>query len=72
MHHYWKTEYLPELSPEFVEVFRDRAVQATSPLSYSVIFHVGGALNERTQPMTAPSAIATRSSSADSPPSGRT
>jgi FAD/FMN-containing dehydrogenase len=47
MHQYWKTEYLPELSREFVEVFRDRAVQATSPLSYSVIFHVGGALNER-------------------------
>jgi FAD/FMN-containing dehydrogenase len=47
MHQYWKTEYLPALSPEYLDVFRDRALRATSPLSYSVIFHVGGALNER-------------------------
>jgi FAD/FMN-containing dehydrogenase len=47
MHQYWKTEYLPTLTPEYIDVFLDRALQATSPLSYSVIFHVGGALNER-------------------------
>jgi FAD/FMN-containing dehydrogenase len=48
LHQYWKTEYLSELSTEYLDVFRDVALEATSPLSYSVIFHIGGALNERT------------------------
>jgi hypothetical protein len=46
LHHYWKTEYLPGLSREYLNTFRNSALKATSPLSYSVIFHVGGALNE--------------------------
>ncbi len=46
LHQYWKTEYLADLSTEYLETFRESAVKATSPLSYSVIFHVGGALNE--------------------------
>lgn len=44
---YWKAEYLPRLSSEYLTTFRDAALQLTSPLSYSVIFHIGGALNER-------------------------
>jgi FAD/FMN-containing dehydrogenase len=47
LHQYWKTEYLPGLSREYLDTFRDAALRATSPLSYSVIFHIGGALNER-------------------------
>jgi FAD/FMN-containing dehydrogenase len=47
LHQYWKPEYLPGLSSEYLETFRNAALKATSPLSYSVIFHVGGALNER-------------------------
>ncbi len=47
MHQYWKTEYLAHLSTEYLDAFRDGALQAASPLSYAVIFHVGGALNER-------------------------
>jgi FAD/FMN-containing dehydrogenase len=47
MHQYWKTEYLPGLSAEYLDAFCEHALQAASPLSYSVIFHVGGALNER-------------------------
>jgi FAD/FMN-containing dehydrogenase len=43
---YWKTEYLPRLSEDYCRTFVDRALKLTSPLSYSVIFHVGGALNE--------------------------
>ena len=43
---YWKTEYLPELSSEFLNAFREGALEVTSPLSQSVIFHLGGALNE--------------------------
>jgi hypothetical protein len=44
---YWKAEYLPALESSYLDVFRDAASKATSWFSYSVIFHVGGALNER-------------------------
>jgi len=46
LHQYWKAEYLPGLSSEYLNTFRDGALKVTSPLSYSVIFHIGGALNE--------------------------
>lgn len=46
-HYYWKTEFLSGLSSEFLDTFRDSALRVTSPLSYSIIFHLGGALNER-------------------------
>ncbi len=47
LHYYWKTEFLPGLSPEFLTAFRTGALEVTSPLSESVLFHIGGALNER-------------------------
>ncbi len=47
LHRYWKTEFLPGLSREFLDTFGDGALRVTSPLSQSVIFHLGGALNER-------------------------
>jgi FAD/FMN-containing dehydrogenase len=47
LHRYWKTEFLPGLSPQFLTAFRDGALRVTSPLSQSVLFHLGGALNER-------------------------
>ncbi len=46
-HYYWKTEYLADLSAPFLDTFRDQALQVTSPMSQSLLFHVGGALNER-------------------------
>jgi hypothetical protein len=46
LHQYWKAEYLPGLSDEYLETFIESALKATSPLSYSVIFHIGGALND--------------------------
>lgn len=46
LHQYWKTEFLPGLSKEYLQAFLDGALKATSPLSYSVIFHIGGAINE--------------------------
>jgi FAD/FMN-containing dehydrogenase len=46
LNEYWKAEYLPALESEYLDVFREAALKATSPLSYSVIFHIGGALNE--------------------------
>ena len=47
LHRYWKTEFLPGLSSDYLDSFRDGALEVTSPLSQSVIFHLGGALNER-------------------------
>jgi FAD/FMN-containing dehydrogenase len=46
LHQYWKAEYLPGLSSEYLDAFRNGAMKVTSPLSYSVIFHIGGALND--------------------------
>ncbi len=47
LHQYWKAEYLSGLSSEYLDTFRDGALKATSPLSFSVIFHLAGALNDR-------------------------
>jgi FAD/FMN-containing dehydrogenase len=47
LHRYWKTWFLPGLSSEFLDAFRDGALQVTSPLSQSIIFHLAGALNDR-------------------------
>jgi hypothetical protein len=46
LHRYWKAEFLPGLSSEFLDAFRSHALRVTSPLSQSIIFHVAGALNE--------------------------
>jgi FAD/FMN-containing dehydrogenase len=47
LHRYWKAEFLPGLSSEFLDAFRSSALNVTSPLSQSVIFHLAGALNDR-------------------------
>jgi FAD/FMN-containing dehydrogenase len=47
LHRYWKAEFLPGLSSEFLDAFRGHALRVTSPLSQSIIFHVAGALNDR-------------------------
>jgi len=47
LHRYWKTWFLPGLSSEFLDAFRSSALQVTSPLSQSIIFHLAGALNDR-------------------------
>jgi FAD/FMN-containing dehydrogenase len=46
LHRYWKSEFLPGLSSEFLDAFRSSALRVTSPLSQSIIFHVAGALND--------------------------
>jgi hypothetical protein len=46
LHYYWKAEYLSSLSGGFLDAFASSALPVTSPLSESVIFHVGGAVNE--------------------------
>ena len=47
LHYYWKTEFIPGLSKDFLRTFAEHALRMTGPLSNSVIFHIGGALNER-------------------------
>jgi FAD/FMN-containing dehydrogenase len=47
LHRYWKAEFLPGLSSEFLDTFRSSALRVTSPLSQSVLFHLAGALNDR-------------------------
>jgi hypothetical protein len=47
LHQYWKTEFLPDLPGDYLDTFRDAAMRVASPLSFSVIFHLAGALNER-------------------------
>jgi FAD/FMN-containing dehydrogenase len=47
LHRYWKAEFLPGLSSEFLDAFRSSALRVTSPMSQSIIFHVAGALNDR-------------------------
>ncbi len=46
LHQYWKSEFLPDLPGEYLDTFRDAALRVASPLSFSIVFHVAGALNE--------------------------
>lgn len=47
LNYYWKTEFFSGLSDAFLEEFRTRALGLTSPMSQSILFHLGGALSER-------------------------
>ncbi|MCX5006688.1 FAD-binding oxidoreductase [Streptomyces sp. NBC_00638] len=46
LNQYWKAEFLPGLPGGYLPTFRDAALEVASPLSFSVIFHLAGALNE--------------------------
>ena len=46
-HYYWKTEFVADLSDGYLDAFRAGGLAVTSPMSQSIIFHIGGALNER-------------------------
>lgn len=46
LNQYWKAEFLPGLPGAYLPTFRDAALEVASPLSFSVIFHLAGALNE--------------------------
>lgn len=47
LNQYWKTEYLSRLDDGYARTFREAALEVASPHSFSVIFHIAGALNER-------------------------
>lgn len=46
MNQYWKAEFLPDLPGEYLPTFRDAAMRVASPMSFSIIFHLAGAVNE--------------------------
>ncbi len=43
-HYYWKSTNLAGLSDDAISVIADRAYAASSPRSYTVMFHMGGAV----------------------------
>jgi FAD/FMN-containing dehydrogenase len=44
-HYYWKSQELPELSDGATDVLVEHSMRITSPLSYTVIFQLGGAVS---------------------------
>jgi FAD/FMN-containing dehydrogenase len=52
LHYYWKSEYVAALDDDVVDVLLDHAWASRSPDSYTVVFHLGGAV-ARTDPATA-------------------
>lgn len=44
MHYYWKNEFLPDLSDELLDAYRQHGAAIASPISQAVIFQLGGAL----------------------------
>ena len=46
-HYYWKTEHMPALADGFLDAFRRGALRVPTVCSESVIFHIGGAANDR-------------------------
>ena len=42
--YYWKSTYLPELGDDLIEVIAQNAFASSSPRSYVLIFHLGGAV----------------------------
>jgi len=49
LNQYWKVEYLSSLSDDFTSAFRDVAKRKVGDMTYSILFHIGGALNERAE-----------------------
>jgi FAD/FMN-containing dehydrogenase len=43
-HYYWKSTDLPRLEDDLIDVIVSNSLKITSPLSYSVIFQLGGAV----------------------------
>jgi FAD/FMN-containing dehydrogenase len=43
--YYWKSTYLPELCDDLIDVIAEHAFACSSPRSYAVMFHLGGAVS---------------------------
>jgi FAD/FMN-containing dehydrogenase len=53
--YYWKSHYLPPLTDGAVEVMLDRSWRKSSAASYTIVFHLGGAIADRSEDATAAS-----------------
>jgi len=51
--YYWKSHYLPPLTDACVDVLAEWAFQATSPASYTLLFHLGGEVARRPEATSA-------------------
>ncbi|HUH06381.1 MAG TPA: FAD-binding oxidoreductase [Egibacteraceae bacterium] len=49
LHYYWRSEFLPGLSDGLLADFSRQAAAITSPISQMILFHLAGALSERTE-----------------------
>jgi FAD/FMN-containing dehydrogenase len=47
MHYYWKTEFLPRISRDFLKTIRELSDDCSIPKAQIGVLHLGGALNER-------------------------
>jgi FAD/FMN-containing dehydrogenase len=47
--YYWKTEFIPGLSDEYLAVFRANGAEIASPMSQFMAFHIQGAANEHAE-----------------------
>ena len=52
-HYYWKSTELPRLDDDLIDVVVSNSLKITSPLSYSVIFQLGGAVAATPEDATA-------------------
>jgi hypothetical protein len=43
--YYWRSTYLPELGDDVIGVLAEHAFAASSPRSYALVFHLGGAVS---------------------------
>ena len=53
--YYWKSHYLPPLTDAAIDVMVDRAWRKQSAASYTIVFHLGGAIARRSDDETAAS-----------------
>jgi FAD/FMN-containing dehydrogenase len=51
--YYWKSTHLPELSDDLIDVLTEHAFSCSSPRSYGVMFHLGGAVRRVAEGATA-------------------
>ncbi len=51
LNYYWKSEYLPPLSDALIDTLVEHAWQVATPESYTILFHLGGAVG-RADPET--------------------
>lgn len=53
LHYYWKSHYSDSLSDDAIRALVARAWQVNSPMSYTIIFHLGGAVSRVSDQATA-------------------